>query len=92
MREVKKYVAGFLKQKGLNYENEEIDDEYIKLSLVGRPNVGKSSLINAAVGRDRVMVKDLSGTTRDSIDTKFNFDGEKFVLIDTAGIRRLSKV
>ncbi|MCH2189178.1 ribosome biogenesis GTPase Der, partial [Candidatus Gracilibacteria bacterium] len=92
MREVKKYVSDFLQKKGLNYQHEEIDEDYIKLSLVGRPNVGKSSLINAAVGRDRVMVKDMSGTTRDSIDTSFNFEGEKFVLIDTAGIRRLSKV
>jgi GTP-binding protein len=52
--------------------------------MVGRPNVGKSSLINAITGENRVMVKDMSGTTRDSIDTKFKFDGTDFVLIDTA--------
>ena len=74
MREVKKYVSDFLQKKGLNYQHEEIDEDSIKLSLVGRPNVGKSSLINAAVGRDRVMVKDMSGTTRDSIDTSFDFE------------------
>jgi len=60
--------------------------------MVWRPNVGKSSMINAIVWKDRVMVKDMSGTTRDSIDTKFRYDDTDFVLIDTAWIRRLSKV
>ena len=92
IREVKQFVAKFLQQKGLNFEEEEIDDSFVKLSMVGRPNVGKSSLINAATGTNRVMVKDMSGTTRDSIDTKFKFQDHNMVLIDTAGIRRLSKV
>ncbi|MDD3646173.1 MAG: ribosome biogenesis GTPase Der [Candidatus Gracilibacteria bacterium] len=90
--DIKKYVAKYLKGKGLNYKQEDFDDSFVKLAMIGRPNVGKSSMINAIVGKDRVMVKDMPGTTRDSIDTKFSFEGTNFVLIDTAGIRRLSKV
>lgn len=92
IREVKQFVAKYLASKGLNYMDEEIDDSYVKLAMVGRPNVGKSSLINSITGEDRVMVKDMSGTTRDSIDTKFSFQANDYVLIDTAGVRRLSKV
>jgi GTPase len=92
IKDIKKFVAGFLTEKGLNYEHEEIDDSFVKLAMVGRPNVGKSSLINAITWENRVMVKDHSGTTRDSIDTKFKFKDQDFVLIDTAGVRRLSKV
>ncbi|NDK08078.1 ribosome biogenesis GTPase Der [Candidatus Gracilibacteria bacterium] len=90
--EVKRFVAEYLKEKGLNYLEEEVDESYIKLAIIGRPNVGKSSIINALVGKDRVMVKDMAGTTRDSIDTKFTYNEQNFILIDTAGIRRLSKV
>lgn len=89
---VKKFVAKFLKSKWLNYKHEEIDDSFIKLSLIGRPNVWKSSIINALVWEDRVMVMDLAWTTRDSIDTRFKYNDTDFVLIDTAWIRRLSKV
>lgn len=92
LREIKQFVAKFLTAKGLNYEHEEVDDSYVKLAMVGRPNVGKSSLINAITWENRVMVKDMSGTTRDSIDTKFKFNDQNFVLIDTAWVRRLSKV
>jgi len=92
IRDIKKYVADFLKNKWLNYKDEEVDDSYVKLALIGRPNVGKSSLVNAIVWENRVMVKDMAGTTRDSIDTKFKFNDTNFVLIDTAWIRRLSKV
>ncbi|MDD3144979.1 MAG: ribosome biogenesis GTPase Der [Candidatus Gracilibacteria bacterium] len=92
IREIKSFVAKFLTSKGLNYKDEEVDDSYVKLALIGRPNVGKSSLVNAITGENRVMVKDMAGTTRDSIDTKFKHDDTNFVLIDTAGIRRLSKV
>ena len=92
IKEIKAFVAKFLTEKGLNFEHEEIDDGYVKLAMVGRPNVGKSSLINAITWEDRVMVKDMSGTTRDSIDTKFKFSDQDFVLIDTAWVRRLSKV
>jgi len=100
LEEIRKFVAKYLTSKGLNYRIEEDDDKSLKLAFVGRPNVGKSSIVNTIVGHDRVMVKDMAGTTRDSIDTKFKFhpssDNEEetvdFTLIDTAGIRRLSKV
>ena len=68
------------------------DDENPKISVVGKPNVGKSSLINKLIGENRVIVSPIAGTTRDSIDTPFEKDGEKYLLIDTAGIRRKSKV
>jgi len=92
IREVKKFVAKFLTEKWLNYLHEEIDDSFVKLAMVWRPNVWKSSLINAITWENRVMVKDFSWTTRDSIDTKFKYKDQDFVLIDTAWIRRLSKV
>lgn len=92
IREVKKFVAKFLKEKWLDYKEEELDDSYIKLALIWRPNVWKSSILNWIVGKDRVMVKDMPWTTRDSIDTKFEFNWQKFILIDTAWVRRLSKV
>jgi len=90
--ELKRYVAKYLKSKWLNYKHEDLDESYIKLAMIGRPNVGKSSMINALVWKNRVMVKDMAWTTRDSIDTKFEYNDSKFVLIDTAWIRRLSKV
>lgn len=69
---------------------EETDD--IKVSVIGKPNVGKSSLINALVDDNRVIVSPIAGTTRDAIDTPFEWDGDKYLLIDTAGIRRKSRV
>ncbi len=68
------------------------DEEAIKIAVIGKPNVGKSSLINCLLGEKRVIVSPIAGTTRDSIDTPFEKDGEKYILIDTAGIRRKSKV
>ncbi|MBQ2747426.1 MAG: ribosome biogenesis GTPase Der [Firmicutes bacterium] len=74
-------------------ENEGDDDEDItKIAVIGKPNVGKSSLINELLGENRVIVSPIAGTTRDSIDTPFSFDGKDYILIDTAGIRRKSKV
>lgn len=92
IRELKKYIANYLTKKGLNYKIEEDQDETIKLAFVGRPNVGKSSIVNTIVENDRVMVKDMPGTTRDAIDAKFTYKDTDFTLIDTAWIRRLSKV
>ena len=68
------------------------EDESIKIAMIGKPNVGKSSLINRLLGENRVIVSPIAGTTRDSIDTPFTFEGEDYLLIDTAGIRRKSKV
>ncbi len=93
LEEVRKYIAKYLRSKGLNYKkdvNEE--DTTLKLAFIGRPNVGKSSIVNTLVWSDRVMVKDMPGTTRDAIDMKFHYGETDFTLIDTAGIRRLSKV
>jgi GTP-binding protein len=70
----------------------EIEDERIKFSVVGRPNSGKSSIINAILNEDRNIVTDIPGTTRDSIDSVIKFYGEEIVLIDTAGLRRRSKI
>jgi len=70
----------------------EDDEDSIKIAIIGKPNVGKSSIVNAFVGEERVIVSNIAGTTRDSIDTPFEKDGQKYVLIDTAGIRRRSKV
>jgi len=68
------------------------DEDVVRLAVIGRPNVGKSSLVNAFLGRERVIVSDIAGTTRDAIDTPIEVDGRKLLLVDTAGIRRAAKV
>ena len=68
------------------------DDEITKVAIIGKPNVGKSSLINAICGENRVIVSDIAGTTRDATDTPVTNKHGKFILIDTAGLRRKSKV
>lgn len=73
-------------------KQEEYDEEVIKVAVIGRPNVGKSSLVNALLGEERVIVSNQAGTTRDAIDTQFERDGQKYVLIDTAGMRKRGKV
>lgn len=70
----------------------EYDDEYVKVAVIGKPNVGKSSLINRIAGEERVIVSDIAGTTRDATDTVVENEHGKYVFIDTAGIRRKSKV
>jgi GTPase len=72
--------------------NPEEEDEHPRIAIVGRPNVGKSSLLNAILGFERSIVSDVPGTTRDAIDTEVEFEGRKLVLIDTAGIRRRGRV
>ena len=71
---------------------EEQDDEYIKVAIIGKPNAGKSSLVNKVAGEERVIVSDIAGTTRDAIDTVVENSKGKFVFIDTAGIRRKSRI
>ncbi|HKL10343.1 MAG TPA: ribosome biogenesis GTPase Der [Clostridia bacterium] len=68
------------------------DDDVVKVALIGKPNVGKSSIINRILGEERVIVSHISGTTRDAIDTPFEKNGRKYMLIDTAGIRRRSRI
>ncbi len=78
--------------KNFPEENELEEDDTVKFSFIGRPNVGKSSLVNALLGEERVIVSDIEGTTRDAIDTKFTADGTEFTMVDTAGIRKRGKV
>lgn len=73
-------------------EEDIIDDNTIKFSIIGRPNVGKSSLINALLNEDRAIVSDIAGTTRDAIDTKFKYNHEDISVIDTAGMRKKGKI
>ena len=73
-------------------EEEERDDRPLRIAVVGRPNVGKSTLINRLIGEDRLVVYDQPGTTRDSVAVPFERDGKKYLLIDTAGVRRKSRV
>ncbi len=73
-------------------EQEEKTDNRIKFSIIGRPNVGKSSLVNALIGSDKLIVSDIAGTTRDAVDTVFKYDNKEYVVIDTAGIRKRGKI
>ncbi len=87
-------VSDFLDDlvKNLPPQMEEPDQDHIRIALVGRPNVGKSSLINKLIGQERQVVSDVPGTTRDAIDTLCEHGGKSYLLIDTAGIRRKAKV
>lgn len=73
-------------------KDEEYNENIIKFSIIGRPNVGKSSLVNAILNEDRAIVSNIAGTTRDSVDTPFTYHGEEFVVIDTAGMRKKGKI
>lgn len=81
-------VVDIIDQTVEEYEEE----EGLKLAIIGRPNAGKSSLVNRLSGEERTIVSDIAGTTRDAIDTAIEYDGNRYILIDTAGIRRKSKV
>ncbi len=87
-------ISDFLDEvvKQLPPSAEESDADHIRIALVGRPNVGKSSMINRLVGQERLVVSDVPGTTRDAIDTLCEHQGQSYLLIDTAGIRRKAKV
>jgi GTP-binding protein len=69
-----------------------VDEDVLRLAVIGRPNVGKSSLVNRFLGEERVIVSDVAGTTRDAIDLPFEVDGRRVILVDTAGMRRQAKV
>ncbi|HML59004.1 MAG TPA: ribosome biogenesis GTPase Der, partial [Ferruginibacter sp.] len=73
-------------------EEESTEEKLPRFAIIGQPNVGKSSLLNALTGKERTIVSDIAGTTRDSIDTHYNLFNKSFILVDTAGIRRKSKV
>ena len=73
-------------------KSQDEEDEIPRIAVVGKPNVGKSSLVNKLVGEDRVIVSDIAGTTRDAIDTKVAWNGKEYIFIDTAGLRRKGKV
>ena len=73
-------------------EDEADDEDVVRLAVIGRPNVGKSSLVNAFLGEERVIVSEVAGTTRDAIDTELEVEGRRVVLVDTAGLRRAAKV
>ncbi len=73
-------------------EKEEKEDTRTKISVIGRPNVGKSSLVNALLNEERMVVSNIAGTTRDSVDTEFKYNGKEYVLIDTAGMRKQGKI
>ncbi|HOB07899.1 MAG: ribosome biogenesis GTPase Der [Limnochordia bacterium] len=79
-------ISGFPEDRSLE------ESDAIKIAVAGRPNVGKSTLINQFVGEERVIVSDIPGTTRDAVDTSFTYNGQEFVLIDTAGMRRKTKI
>ncbi len=82
-------IVAMLPEEG---ELEDEDDERIRMAIIGRPNVGKSTLVNRILGEERVIVSDVAGTTRDAIDLPIEFDGREIVLVDTAGMRRQAKV
>ncbi len=74
------------------YEKDIDDDNKIKFCVIGRPNVGKSSLVNAIIGEEKAIVSNIAGTTRDAVDTTFTYDKEEYTIIDTAGIRKSGKI
>jgi GTP-binding protein len=82
-------LVELLPEDGADLEDE---DDLVRLAVIGRPNVGKSSLVNTFLGQERVIVSEVAGTTRDAIDTELDVDGRRVILVDTAGMRRQAKV
>lgn len=91
-RGVKQMIASVLSQPDLSAAGDKISQEGISIAFIGRPNVGKSTMINRIMGEERVVVYDLPGTTRDSVTIPFERQGEKYQLIDTAGVRRRGRI
>jgi GTPase len=85
-------LAGWARAAGSGDGESGTEEEVVRIAIIGRPNVGKSSLVNRFLGSERVIVSDVAGTTRDAIDTELELDGRPIVLVDTAGLRRRSKV
>ncbi|BDQ35430.1 ribosome biogenesis GTPase Der [Pseudodesulfovibrio portus] len=93
LHEVRDYVRRFVLDLGIPEETEEDRVEAgLKLTMLGRPNAGKSSIINAVIGRDRLIVSDVAGTTRDSIDVTFEKKGKRYTFVDTAGVRKRANI
>ncbi len=92
LQEVRNFVRKFV--KGLGFPEEEDDgiERGLRLTMLGRPNAGKSSIINKIIGRDRLIVSDVAGTTRDSIDVTFEKNGKRYTFVDTAGVRKRANI
>lgn len=93
---VNRLGLGDMLDKVISYFDDDLytdeEDERPKVAIVGKPNVGKSSIINKLIGEKRVIVSDIAGTTRDAVDTEVKYNGKKYVLIDTAGVRKKNKI
>lgn len=86
-------IGDLLEEITRDFDNNMVeDDDNLKFSIIGRPNVGKSSLVNAILNEERAIVSDIAGTTRDSSDTRFKYNGEEYTVIDTAGMRKSGKI
>lgn len=92
LHEVREKVRRFVLDLGMEPEEEDTTERGLRLTMLGRPNAGKSSLINSIIGSDRLIVSDVAGTTRDSIDVTFERQGKRYTFVDTAGVRRRANV
>ena len=90
--EVRTTVRRFVKGLGIPMDEEDEGERGLRLTMLGRPNAGKSSLVNALIGRDRLIVSDVAGTTRDSIDVTFEKGGKRYTFVDTAGVRKRANI
>ena len=92
LQEVRDYVRKFVKGLGIPPEEDDGVERGLRLTMLGRPNAGKSSIINAVIGKDRLIVSDVAGTTRDSIDVIFEKGGKRYTFVDTAGVRKRANI